>query len=814
VKIFKKVMSAILTTLMVQSVLTTSFAVTTSAYQTTANESTAQTQVQESSGNDVVYSYGYFRYTVSKNEVTITKYTATSATTVSIPYEIKDMPVTSIGSQAFKDCSNLKSIEIPDGVTTIGPYAFERCSSLKSVEIPDGVTSIESQAFRDCKSLESVEIPDSVTNIGYYAFYGCSSLESVEIPDSVTIINPYTFYGCRSLESVEIPNSVTSIASYAFYGCRSLESVEIPDSVTKIGNYAFMNCSDLTNVEIPDSVTSIGYEAFCDCDSLMSVMIPDSVTSIGGYAIGYHIKVYDPEPIDGFIIEGTKGSFAERYANDNEFEFVDISTVEVTGISLNRTTLSLDIGKSATLTATITPYNATNKTVIWTTSNSSVATVSGGKVTAVSTGTVTVTAKSNNGKKATCNVTVTNPTVAVTGITLNKTSATIIKGNSETLTATITPSNATNKTVTWTTSNSSVATVSGGKVTAVSAGTATITAKSNNGKTAICQITVEDVESVDMNKHSMTLGVGQAYTLRPTTTPADAQTTFTWKTSNKNIATVTSLGKVTGRAVGKATITVKTADGKTAVCTVVVKNAPDSISLNKSEITLGVGQMYTLQSTLTPTNTATYQQWTSSDKTIAVVNDKGRVTGKKIGTATITVKTTNGHTAVCKVTVKKAPTGVAVNKTSINVGIEQKYTLKAVLTPTNSATYCTWTSSDTSVATVTSGGVVTGKEVGTATIMVKTSNGKTAECTVKVKKAPDSITLDKTTLTLKVGDTYTLTKTLTPTSSVASYTWLSSDTAVATVNSTGKVTAKKTGTAVIIVATHNGKIAICTVTVK
>ena len=323
-----------------------------------------------------------------------------------------------------------------------------------------------------------------------------------------------------------------------------------------------------------------------------------------------------------------------------------------------------------------------------------------------------------------------------------------------------------------------------------------------------------EVESVSLNKHTLTLGVGQAYTLRPTVAPEGAETTFTWKSSNKDIATVTSKGKVTGRAVGKVTITVTTANGKTDKCTVVVKPAPTSIALNKTEMTLGVGQMYTLQTTMTPENAATYQQWTSSDKTIAVVNDKGRVTGKKAGTATITVKTTNGYTASCVVTVKKAPTSVALDKTDITIGVSQKETLTATLTPTNSATYCSWSSSDDTVAAVTSGGVVTGKKVGTAVITVKTTNGKTATCTVTVKKAPTAVTLDKTELSIKVGETYTLKKTLTPSNAATSYTYTSSKTAVATVTSSGKIVAKKAGTAVITVTTHNGKTATCTVTVK
>jgi len=192
--------------------------------------------------------------------------------------------VTSIGNCAFKWCSSLQSVTIPNSVTSIGDSAFYGCSSLQSVTIPDSVTSIGDRAFYDCSSLQSVTIPDSVTSIGDSAFYGCSSLQSVTIPNSVTSIGDSAFCGCKSLQSVTIPDSVTSIGDEAFRGCSSLQSVTIPDSVTSIGNCAFKWCSSLQSITIPNSVTSIGDDAFYGCSSLQSVTIPDSVTSIGSYA--------------------------------------------------------------------------------------------------------------------------------------------------------------------------------------------------------------------------------------------------------------------------------------------------------------------------------------------------------------------------------------------------------------------------------------------------------------------------------------------------------------------------------------------------
>ena len=197
-----------------------------------------------------------------------------------IPEEYEGIKVTSIGGYAFRGCSSLTSITIPDSVTSIGYYAFSGCSSLTSITIPGSVTSIGGYAFRGCSSLTSITIPDSVTSIGYYAFSGCSSLTSITIPGSVTSIGGFAFEDCTSLTSITIPDTVTSIGTSAFRGCSGLTSINIPDSVTSIGEGAFFGCSSLTSITIPNSVTSIGRNAFFGCSSLTDITIPGSVTSI------------------------------------------------------------------------------------------------------------------------------------------------------------------------------------------------------------------------------------------------------------------------------------------------------------------------------------------------------------------------------------------------------------------------------------------------------------------------------------------------------------------------------------------------------
>ena len=211
-------------------------------------------------------------------------------------------------------------------------------------------------------SAEKVEIPEkingkSVTSIGNYAFEYCENITSVTIPDSVTSIGVYAFEYCASLKSITIPDSVPLVGPGAFSNCTNLTSVTIQNGVMYIGNEAFANCTSLTGITIPDSVTWIGRYSFGGCTNLTSITIPNSVTSIGDYAFGYYYDEYDDsvKKIDNFKIYCYSGTAGEKYAIDNEFDYVllDKPTIaNVTGFkvkSLTSTNVTLQWNKNTSV---------------------------------------------------------------------------------------------------------------------------------------------------------------------------------------------------------------------------------------------------------------------------------------------------------------------------------------------------------------------------------------------------------------------------------------------------------------------------------
>ncbi len=412
-------------------------------------------------------------------------------------------------------------------------------------------------------------------------------------------------------------------------------------------------------------------------------------------------------------------------------------------ITLNQTSKSLYCNENFTLTAVVTPSDATNSSLLWTSDNEAVASVdAAGKVTAhgvEGSAKITCAAQDGSGKVAECSVTVSKK--KVTNITLSKTQTTLFVGGTETLTKTLTPADPTDASVSWSSSNPTVATVdTNGKITAKAAGTATITctAKGGDNKSAACTVTVRtavsdvsltyidngQIKNIKNSNLTIAKPTSGTFALIGSVLPNNAfNTGLTWSSSNTSVATVNAQGLVTVKAAGKTVITA-TAKGdasKKASCTVNIRLQASSIAIDKKTANVQVGKTVKLNATVSPTGaTDKSVTWVSSGLQVATVDSKGNVKGVHPGTTTIYAVTNDGSNkkVACTVTVPSPTVKISAAVDYVEVG----KTIKLSATSTSEETM-TWSSQTTSVATIDAQGNVKGVKAGYVNILVRTACG-------------------------------------------------------------------------------------------
>ncbi len=760
--------------------------------------------------------------------------------------------VTSIGNSAFCACESLTSVTIPNSVTSIEGQAFYECGSLTNITIPNSVTSIGGQAFRNCSSLISVAIPNSVTTIGYSAFCGCDSLTSVTIPNSVTSIGEQAFGSCDSLTNIVLPSSITSIDNYTFSGCSNLKSITIPKSVTSIGNHAFYSCGNLKSITIPKSVTYIDSDAFRGCSSLSdiyytgtkdewnSMKISIGNSNLLNATIHYVLKQTFNNLVPGtdYVMAAVKSDTADDIFAADNLLYIDQKTAGDSGTltfayELREEyegavikifgTARTDIA-DAVVTASKLPYTGEMQ------SPSVTVTLNGEKLVkdadytlsgtteATDAGTYTFTVIGIGDYKGTVEG---EFEITATEIKTNVTEITMLKGTTFATQVWRYPEASTDK-ITYTSSDDSIATVDeNGFITAVAKGKATITATAESGNSAQIKVTTLDslrrsTTSIVIKKSAVTLTIKRSK-LNPTVGLSASikgdSTGKLWYSDNINVATVSKNGKVTAVGEGTANIYCRTADGSTGEPCVVTVNAfrIDSDNMRNNIIYVNAGDKCSVA--LTNTSASGDITWKSSNTKRASIDANGNVTALKKGTVTITATAPDKSKDTCKLIIVTPTEGVKMNKTSASIYVGKTVSLKASLTTKGSNEPVFWTSSNPSVATVSTKGVVKGIKQGKVTITATTFNGKKTTATVTVMTKAATLEFTKTTPALYMdGNTGKFTVAITsPAKSNDTITWSTSNKNVISIeriSADGKtITIKsgKKGTATITARAGSGK---------
>ena len=591
--------------------------------------------------------------------------------------------LTAIGAEAFEDCTALESIDIPDTVTAIGARAFDGCTNLSDVSLSKNLESIGCRAFASCSSLIEIEIPKSLrsASASYYdgssrmvggpfynsgltsvtfeagtdrvvgnLFHYAEKLENVALLDTMTTIGDNAFYECKSLREIKLLNKLTAIGAEAFEDCTALESIDIPDTVTKIGTRTFSGCNSLAAVKLSEKLKTIPSYAFNGCSSLTAIKLPENLNSIEANAFqGSGLQAVtipaSCAAVGSNAFAGCKGlatvTLQQGVKTIGSYCFKGCTALE--NITIPDTVES--IGSYAfydcdTLRKVVIPNSVTNMgSYIFANCEKLSDVKLGTGLTAIpqyafyecpALKSISIPYRITTiGTKAFANCT------GLAEITIPQ-SVTSISSDAFSY-----PKNMT------------IYGVSGSKAE---------TFANDKGINFVAKSI--SATNVSLNKTELTLKKGETATLVASITPENFTDTISWRSTDTKVATVTDAGLVKGVAVGTAKIKV-TVGSTSALCTVNVIQPVTSISLNKTSLTMDALNTYQLTATAYPTTAVSRDiAWSSSDSSIASVDEKGLVTAHKKGTATIkaTAKDGSNISNSCKVTVSN--NGYEVSKVS------------------------------------------------------------------------------------------------------------------------------------------------------
>ena len=644
--------------------------------------------------------------------------------------------VTKIGDSAFYNCISLEKINLSNSLISIGEFAFYNCDSISEVILPSGLTSLGGGCFYGCDGIKKVFIPKSIKNtylgtdffINYRnngVFDQCSGLKTIEFQEGISELTENMFFGCTGLENITIPATVKNINDQAFMGCVNLKKIVVPDNVDLFGEGVFQECKSLTEAILPDHFDSVPQKTFMNCNSLLSFKLPENAVTI------YPDAFYNCESLKEIIFNkklkligsssfyGCKALvdivFPQNVKAINSYAFANCESIEK--VSLNDNLITIDHSAFE--------YDKNLKTLSLPDSLNYIGAYAFqhcDSLNSVSFGSgisnipeycfyecpqleniLLPQQVKNISSYAFGNCT------GLTDITINK-KVTEITVNAFSYLDRLT-------------------------IHGIPGTYAEQFAKENNIKFVTLN---NNTESIKLKSNTLSIGVGEEQRITATIVPVDSKDELTWSSSAEDIVTVDEDGNIEALAPGTATI-IAMSGSVIETCEVTVYKAVDSVYLDRDTLEGTIGDEIQLTAYIYPDDATNKNvTWSSNNKSVADVDENGKVTLKSYGEAEITVTTEDKEMSYsCKVTVKSiSVTSVDISLKNATVYIDNTLELTATVYPENATNKAvTWSSSKNSVATVDNG-VVTGISEGTAVIIVKTVDGsKTATCTVTVSKA-------------------------------------------------------------------------------
>ena len=664
-----------------------------------------------------------------------------------------------IGNNAFEECSSVKNVTFNDSLNTIGESAFANCSSVEKVDLPESVSSVGKDVFEGCKAIKNITLSSKLNYVNDGVFSGCSSLESVDLPDNISEIGANSFADCTNLKNIRFGKNLIHIDSYAFSGCSSLKSIEFPAGLQYIWSKAFIDCTNLSSVKLNSGLKQISNYAFYNCLNLKKVRIPSSDTYLCDYSLGYYGKNNSNYKLPDFVIVGDINSCAQRYANDNGFKFekykVNLSTPQIT--SLKNTTGGVKITwnkvdgaygyrlyyrpasggwkrfKDTTATSYTDSSVVPNKTETYTIRclDKDGNTISGFNSKGWSIKYVPVAPTISKLENTSSGIKLTwNKIAGVYGYRIYQKTSTGWKRIKNTTATSFTDSAVSaNQTKTYT-------------IRCIDKNGNTVSGFNSKGWSKKYTASTPSISKLENTSGGIKLSwnkVTGAYGYR-----LYHKTSSGWKRFKDTTATTYTDSAVKSGRTETYTIRCIDRNGKTVSGFYSkgwsIKYVPVAPTISKLENTSG-GIKLTWNKIAGVYGYRLYHKtssgWKRFKDTTATTYTDTAVKSGRTETYTIRCIDKNGNTVSgynskgwSKKYVSNGPTSIKLNKTSAYLGKKESVTLKYTLSAGSSSTV-TWSSSNKNVATV-SGGKVTAKGAGTATITATTANGKKATCKVTV----------------------------------------------------------------------------------